>query len=80
MPASLRPPCGTRCRVLFGGWQQSFFEPVASVRSLWKEKGACDRAPEASADQSDVRTSPQFSVRSGGKPLARPSRDGTSTS
>ena len=46
-----------------------------------REKGAYDRAPEASADLSDFRTSPLAPLLKGeGKSLARPARDGTSTS
>ena len=46
-----------------------------------REKGACDRAPEASADLSDFQTSPLPPLLEGeGKSLAPHSHGGTSTS
>ena len=46
-----------------------------------REKGACDLAPEASADQSDFQTSPLAPLLEGeGKSLALRSHGGTSTS
>src|SRR5712691_10158243 len=77
-PASLRPLCPTRCRAVFGGRQQSFFKLLAFHACFGREKGVCDRL------QRHPLIDPIFGPRplliGKRKSLARPSRDGTSTS
>lgn len=77
MPASLRLPCLTRHRVVFG-------KTLVSEG----EKGACDQAPEASADLPDFPPHPLSLQQAShwitggweGLALAPRSHGGTSTS
>jgi hypothetical protein len=47
------PPWPTRYRVVFGGRDRVFLNSAAPYACSGREKGACDLAPEASADQFD---------------------------
>jgi hypothetical protein len=74
-------PWPTRHRVVFGGSNRVFLNSVAPCACFGREKGACDLAPEASADLSDFRTSPLTPLQKGEeKSLAPRSHGGTSTS
>ena len=65
-------PWPTRHRVVFGGSNRVFLNSVAPCACFGREKGACDLAPEASADLSDFRTSPDPSPGRIGEVLSAP--------